>query len=93
MVEVDAGVAEDTDVEDMVVAIPMNVMDEEDAGEVSMVITHINLSKGTEYSQKGPCIPFRPIATSFIAKKNIIYEIEAFKRWRGFDVPTSGYKL
>ena len=44
MVEVGAGAEEDTEVEDIVVAVTVVVMSKEDVGEGSMFITHMSSS-------------------------------------------------
>ena len=49
MAEVDAGAAEDTEVEDMVVTVAIDMVAEDDMGEVFMVITHMNSPVGTEH--------------------------------------------
>ena len=49
MVEVDAGAAEDTEVEDMAVSMVVSVEEYEDVVEGAMVITHMNSPSGMEH--------------------------------------------
>ena len=50
VVEVEADVAEDTEVEYMVVAMVLDILDEEGVMEGSMVITHMHYPEGMEHS-------------------------------------------
>ena len=52
--EVNAGAAEDTEVEVMVVTIVVGVVAYEDVVEVAMVITHMGSPEGTEHSCQRP---------------------------------------
>ena len=47
MLEVDEGAEEDMEINNMVAAVVMDVMAEEDVGEGDMVITHMDFPSGT----------------------------------------------
>ena len=61
MEEVSTGVAEDTEVEVMVVDVDMFVVVEENVVEVSMVKTHMNFQQAQNICGRSSCISCRPM--------------------------------
>ena len=74
MVEVGAGAAEDTDVEDMVMDMVVDVVAKEDVEEGDMVINHMNLQADMEHSWPRPLYILQTNGDSSPCNKILIFK-------------------